>query len=140
LDPVAQAELGQHPADMNLHCALGQEGRRVCARPPGRARGRGLPRRGPPPAGWLFPGLAGLDVIAGFVLGRATVNLLPDVVKVVAPGQGRDNCYYGLYLDGGQRMAELTTIVMWCMGVGLELTIHPGWQNGRSRSETKIVM
>jgi hypothetical protein len=25
LDPVAQAELGQHPADMNLHCALGQE-------------------------------------------------------------------------------------------------------------------
>jgi hypothetical protein len=25
LDAVAQAELGQDPADVNLHCALGQE-------------------------------------------------------------------------------------------------------------------
>ena len=38
LDPVAQAELGQHPADMNLHCALGQEqaGRNLAV---GHARG-----------------------------------------------------------------------------------------------------
>ena len=35
LDPVAQAELGQDPADMNLHCALGQEqaGRDLAVRP-----------------------------------------------------------------------------------------------------------
>ena len=32
--------------------------------------------------------------------------------------------------------AELTTIVRWCMGVTLEQTMHQGWRNGRSRSET----
>ena len=45
----------------------------------------------PPAAGWLPAGLAGLDVIAGCVLDRAAVDLLPDVVKVVALAQGRDN-------------------------------------------------
>jgi hypothetical protein len=35
-------------------------------------------------------------------------------------------------------MAELTTIVMWCMGLTLSKTILQEWQNGRSRSETKI--
>jgi hypothetical protein len=37
-----------------------------------------------PAARWFSPGLAGLDVVAGRVLGRAAVDLLPDVVKVIA--------------------------------------------------------
>jgi hypothetical protein len=45
----------------------------------------------PPAARRLPAGLAGLDVVAGSVLGRAAVDLLPDVVKVVALTQGRDN-------------------------------------------------
>ena len=47
----------------------------------------------PPAAGWFSPGLAGLDVVAGRVLGRAAVDLLPDVVKVIALAQRRDNCH-----------------------------------------------
>jgi hypothetical protein len=47
----------------------------------------------PPAAGWFSPGLAGLDVVAGRVLGRAAVNVLPDVVKVIALAQRRDNCH-----------------------------------------------
>ena len=47
-----------------------------------------------PPATWgLSPALAALDVIAGSVLGRAAVHLLPDVVKVIALAQRRDNCH-----------------------------------------------
>ena len=49
----------------------------------------GLGAWSPPAAGWLSPGLAGLDVIAGRVLGRAAVHLLPDVVKVISLAQGR---------------------------------------------------
>ena len=45
----------------------------------------------PPPARWLSPGLAGLDVIAGRILGRAAVHLLPDVLQVITLGQRRDN-------------------------------------------------
>jgi hypothetical protein len=73
----------------------------------------------PPAAGRLSSALAGLDVVAGGVLGRAAVDVLPDVVKVVALAQGRDNRHQVLYLDGGRRLAELTTIVRWCMGVTL---------------------
>jgi len=52
------------------------------------------PRTGtPPPAGRFSPALAGLDVIAGRVLDRAAVNLFPDVVKVIALAQRRDNCH-----------------------------------------------
>ena len=40
----------------------------------------------PPAAGRLPSGFAGLDVVAGRVLGWAAVDLLPDVVKVVALG------------------------------------------------------
>ena len=47
----------------------------------------------PPAAGRLSPGLAGLDVIAGRILARAAVDLLPDVVKVIALAQRRDNCH-----------------------------------------------
>ena len=52
------------------------------------------PRTGTPPAARRFsPALAGLDVVAGRVLGRTAVNLLPDVVKVVSLAQRRDNCH-----------------------------------------------
>jgi hypothetical protein len=52
------------------------------------------PGAGPPPAtGWFSPGLAGLDVVAGRVFGGTAVNLLPDVVKVIALAQRRDNCH-----------------------------------------------
>jgi hypothetical protein len=47
----------------------------------------------PPAAGWLPAALAGLDVVAGRVLGHAAVDLLPDVVKVIALAQRRDNCH-----------------------------------------------
>src|SRR5712691_3931452 len=45
----------------------------------------------PPPAGRLSPALAGLEVIAGRVLGRAAVHVLPDVVQVIALAQSRAN-------------------------------------------------
>ena len=45
----------------------------------------------PPAAGRLPAGLAGLDVVAGRVLGGTAVDLLPDVVKVIALAQRRDN-------------------------------------------------
>jgi hypothetical protein len=47
----------------------------------------------PPAAGRLSPGLAGLDVVAGRVLGRAAVDLFPDVLQVIALTQRRDNCH-----------------------------------------------
>ena len=49
--------------------------------------------RAPPAAGRFSSALAGLDVVAGRVLGRAAVNLFPDVVKVIALAQRRDNCH-----------------------------------------------
>ena len=55
------------------------------------AKGPGA--RTPPAARRLTAGLAGLDVVAGRVLGRAAVDLLPDVVKVIALAQRRDNCH-----------------------------------------------
>jgi hypothetical protein len=52
------------------------------------------PRTGSPPAArWFSPGLAGLDVVAGRVLSRAAIDLLPDVVKVIALAQRRHNCH-----------------------------------------------
>ena len=53
----------------------------------------GLRAGAPPAAGRFSPALAGLDVVAGRVLGRAAVHLLPDVVKVIALAQRRDNCH-----------------------------------------------
>ena len=57
----------------------------------------------PPAAGRLSPALAGLDVVAGRVLGRATVDLLPDVVKVVTLAQRRDNGHRATSLLGAKR-------------------------------------
>ena len=45
----------------------------------------------PPAAGRLAAALAGLDVVAGLVFGRAAVDLRPDVVKVVSLAQRRDD-------------------------------------------------
>ena len=42
-----------------------------------------------PAARRLSATFAGLDVIAGRVLGRAAVHLLPDVLKVIPLAQGR---------------------------------------------------
>ena len=50
-----------------------------------------LRARAPPAARRLSPALAGLDVIPGRVLRQAAVDLAPDVVQVIALGQGRDN-------------------------------------------------
>jgi hypothetical protein len=53
----------------------------------------GLSAWSPPAAGWLSPALTGLEVIAGRVLDRAAVDLLPDVVQVVSLAQGRYHCH-----------------------------------------------
>ena len=45
----------------------------------------------PPAARRLSPALAGLDVVPGRVLGRAAVDLLPDVIQVISLAQRRDN-------------------------------------------------
>jgi hypothetical protein len=50
-----------------------------------------LGARSPPAAGRLSPALAGLDVVAGRVLGGTAIDLLPAVVKVIALAQGCDN-------------------------------------------------
>ena len=75
----------------------------------------GLGAWAPPAAGRLSSALTGLDVIAGRILGRAAIHLLPDVVQVVALAQGRDNRQ--LLTTARAGAAELTTIVRWCMGV-----------------------
>jgi hypothetical protein len=64
----------------------------------------------PPAAGRLSPAFAGLDVVAGRVFGRPAVDLLPDVVKVIALAQGRDYRQPAAR-DRGQRTAELTMLI-----------------------------
>ena len=59
--------------------------------PLARLEAEGTGAGAPPAARRLSPAFAGLDVIAGRVLGRAAVHLLPDVPKVIALAQGRDN-------------------------------------------------
>jgi hypothetical protein len=54
----------------------------------------------PPAAGGLAAGLGGLDVLAGGVLRRASVDLFPNVVQVITLAQGRDDS------QGYLRMAE----------------------------------
>jgi hypothetical protein len=57
----------------------------------------------PPAAGRLSPALAGLEVIAGRILGRTAVDLLPDVVQVVPLAQGRDNRHRLIPRQPGRR-------------------------------------
>ena len=66
---------------------------RLALDPLARLEAEGSRARAPPAARWFSPALAGLDVVAGRVLGRAAVDLLPDVVKVIALAQRRDNCH-----------------------------------------------
>jgi hypothetical protein len=51
----------------------------------------GLGAGSPPAARRLSPALASLDVVTGGVFGRAAVDVLPDVLQVVALTQRRDN-------------------------------------------------
>ena len=55
------------------------------------ARRRALRHPSPPAAARFSSDLAGLDVVAGRVLGRAAVDLLPDVGKVIALAWRCDN-------------------------------------------------
>ena len=73
-------------------------------------------------AGRLSAGFAGLDVVAGRVLGRAAVDLLPDVVKVIALAQGRDYRQPAAW-DRGQGTAALSMLSAWCMGMKQPETI-----------------
>jgi hypothetical protein len=57
----------------------------------------------PPAAGRLSPALAGLDVVAGRVLDRAAVRVLPDVVKVIALAERSDNCQRLIHRQQGWR-------------------------------------
>jgi len=70
----------------------------------------------PPAARRLAAGLAGPDVIAGRVGGQCGVDLLPDVVQVVALGQGGDNRQTGSS-HREPKAAELTMVIGWRMGV-----------------------
>jgi len=92
----------------------------------------------PPAARRLPSALAGLDVVAGRVLDRVAVDLFPDVVKVIALAQRRHNRHYAQRLHSAG-VAELPIHIRWCMGVTLGTITHTGWQNGRSRSETRNV-
>ena len=73
-----------------------------------------LRARAPPAAGRLSPALAGLDVIPGRVLGRASVDLLPDVVQVITLAQGRDDCQGLLPAAGGSGTDHDRQVVHGC--------------------------
>ena len=97
-----RVHVGGFPAVIRVSAELGAVGRlalaeqqviRLALNPLARLEPEGFRAGAPPPAGWFSPALAGLDVVAGRVLGRAAVDLLPDVVKVIALAQRRDNCH-----------------------------------------------
>jgi len=92
---------------------------RLALDPLARLEAKGPGARAPPASGRLAAAFAGLDVIAGRVFRRAAVDLLPDVVQVVALAQGRHNRHYAPYLHGAGA-AELPMIIRWCMGVTLD--------------------
>ena len=94
--------VGGFPAVIRVPAELGAVGGlafaeqqvvRLALDPLARLETEGLRARARPPAGRLSPALAGLDVIAGRVLGRAAVYLLPDVLQVVSLAQRRNNCH-----------------------------------------------
>ena len=62
---------------------------------------------------------------AGRVLAGATVDVLPDVVKVIALAQGRDYRQPATR-NRGHGTAALTMIIAWCMGVTLRSTMTTG--------------
>src|SRR6184192_3526186 len=75
----------------SLACHPGSRLTRLAFDPLARLESEGLGTWAPPPARRLSSAFAGLDVVAGCVLGRAAVDLLPDVLKVIALAQRRDN-------------------------------------------------
>ena len=94
--------VGGFPAAVRVPAEVGAIGRlalteqqviRLTLNPLARLEPERSRARAPPSAGRLAPALAGLDVVAGRILGRAAVNVLPDVVKVIALAQRRDNCH-----------------------------------------------
>ena len=90
------AAVTRRPAELGAVGGLAlaeQQVVRLALDPLARLEAEGLRTGAPPAAGWFSPALAGLDVVAGRVLGRAAVDLLPDVVKVIALAQRRDNCH-----------------------------------------------
>ena len=131
---------GRCPAGGRAECRRGlyarrTEDRTVGARRSGRARSRGPSRRGP-------------------TSGRAVLlrSGWPGCSSWPRPWPGRgrlaSRCSQGHSPCSGLRQppranpppaatAGLSMLIAWCMGVELRLTMHPGWQNGRSRSETR---
>jgi hypothetical protein len=79
----------------------------------------------PPASRRLTADFTGLDVVTGRVLCRAAVDILPDVVKVIALAQGRHNRHYASPLRSAG-VAELPIHIRWCMGVTQPRTIDPG--------------
>jgi hypothetical protein len=69
--------------------------------------------RAPPSAWWLTTAFAGLDVIAGRVLGRAAVDLFPDVLQVVALAQGGDNRHRLIHRQPEQRNCPRSSDGAW---------------------------
>ena len=117
-------DVGGFPAVIGVPAELGAVGGlalaeqqviRLALDPLPRLKAEGLRAGTPPLSRRLSPGLAGLDVITGRILDRATVHLLPELVKVVALAQGRHNCHYALRLLG-VGAAELPIHIGWCMG------------------------
>jgi hypothetical protein len=86
----------------------------------------------PPAAGRLAAHLAGLDVVVRRVLAETLVDLPPDVVKVVALAQGRDNRQPAYQRPAGA--TGLTMIIRWCMGVMRFLIMDQSSQSKQSRS------
>jgi hypothetical protein len=93
-------DVGSLPASVRAPAELGAVGGlalaeqqviRLALDPPAGLETERLGTGTPPAARRLSPALAGLDVIAGRVLGRTAVHLLPDVLKVITLAQRRHN-------------------------------------------------
>ena len=120
-------QVGGFPAAIRVPAELGAVGGLALAEqqvvrfaldPLARLETESLRARAPPATGRLSPALARLDVVAGRVLGRAAVDLLPDVLQVVSLAQRRDNRHYAQRLHRAS-VAELPIHIGWCMGVTL---------------------
>jgi hypothetical protein len=68
----------------------------------------------PPAARRLSPGLAGLEVVPGRVLGRAAVHLLPDVLQVIPLAEGRHDRHPSTSVRGRGGIAHAHRMVHGC--------------------------
>jgi len=115
------AASGRRPEDGLAGCRrrLGVHrtaGRMPRVRSAGRARSRGLSNRGPTSGRMALPRSRWPGCSSWPRLGRTTIDLLPDVVKVIALAQRRDNRHQTLRLPGAG-VAELSMHIRCCMGV-----------------------